>query len=333
MIIREGKARIYAPNVNPKGPGRVEGVFYNRAMVFNRDTTIFILHNLNLKTALDGLAATGVRGIRIALENGVDVTTNDWSPEAVRVIERNAGMNSVDIRITQRNVNSLLAEERFDYADIDPFGSPVPFIDMALLSAKVLGITATDTATLGGRNRRVERRYLSDLSSPQEYVHELGVRNLLGYVGRMAARMDRGIKPILSVWHGHFYRIYVRILKGSGRAKSTLESIGRSAYGGPIWLGELHDFSFLSNSKIPELPMGDKLSKMLEIWREERGFLFYHIPTLASEMKVSTPPMAKIILSLREMGFHASRTQFSQQGIRTDAPLSALRSILGEVHK
>jgi len=334
VIVREGKARINAPSVNPKGPGKVSGVFYNRAMVFNRDTSILLLSNLNLKTALDGLAATGVRGIRMALEVGMDVTINDLDSEAVKLIRENVEMNGVDVRVTQRNVNSIMAEERFDYVDIDPFGTPVPFIDMALLSGRFLGITATDTATLAGRNRRVRRRYLSDLESPQPLVHELGIRNLIGYIARMAARTDRGIKPILSVWQGHFYRVYVRVIKGSTAARRILENVGMSVYGGPIWMGELHDFDFLSKLRVPEIPTEKEMRKAIEIWRKERGFLFHHIPTLSSEMKISTPPLSKIISSLNDMGFYASRTQFSPQGIRTDAPLSVLREILkGEAHK
>ncbi len=334
MIVQEGKARIYVENVNEKGPGRAEGVFYNRAMVFNRDTTIFLLHNLNLRTALDGLAATGVRGIRIALENGMDVTINDINPEAVKLIRRNVELNGVEARVTNRNVNALMAEERFGYVDIDPFGSPVPFVDMALLSAKILGVTATDTATLAGRNRKVETRYLSSLKSPKHLAHELGVRNLLGYLARMAARYDMGIRPILSVWYGHFYRVYIRVLRGSGRAKETMKNLRMSDYGGPVWAAQLHDLSFLKEARVPEIPTKRIMEKYLELWREERGFLFHHIPTIASSLGVSTPSPEKVMETLRDMGYWASRTQFSPEGVRSDAPQEVIEEILmGEAHK
>ena len=64
---------------------------------------------------------------------------------------------------TNKNLNVLLSENRFDYIDIDPFGSPVGFVDSAMRSIKnggVVACTATDTAALCGVYPRVcQRRY------------------------------------------------------------------------------------------------------------------------------------------------------------------------------
>ncbi len=333
MIIEEGKVRIFAPNVNEKGPGKIEGVFYNREMVFNRDSTIFLLYNLNLKSALDGLAATSVRGLRIAKEIGIDVTINDKDAKAVELIKENAKMNDVDVRITNKDVNILMLEEKFDYVDIDPFGTPVPFIDNALRSGKIVGITATDTATLGGRNERVKRRYLADVHSPPYLVHEIGIRVLLGYIGRMAARFDMGIEPLLSIWRGHFYRVYVRVKRGVSKAKLTLDNIGMSKFGGPLWMGEMHNFEFLKDARIPSwLPTKRIMEKYLEIWKGEKFFLFYHIPTISSQVKISTPSPKAVIENLQNTGYEAYPTQFSPQGIRTNAPLDVLKDIIKDAN-
>ncbi len=332
MIVEEGSAKIFAPNVNYKGPGKIEGVFYNREMIFNRDTTIFILFNLNIRRALDGMAATGVRGIRIMKECGIDTVFNDISKEAVEIIKKNLKMNGLEARVENRNINALMSEERFDYIDIDPFGTPVPYIDMALLSARILGITATDTATLAGRNRRVERRYLSTLNSPSHYAHELGVRNLLGYLARMAARFDRGISPILSLWHKHFYRVYIRILPGISRAKESLKNVGYSDFGGPIWIGNIHDFQFLESARIPEgLPTEKTMRKYLALWKGEKFFLFYHLPTLCKKMRISTPSIYKVIEKLRDENYEAYRTHFSLEAVKTNAPRSVVEVILREI--
>ncbi len=334
MIVEEGSARIYAPSVNLKGPGKIEDVFYNREMVFNRDTTIFVLSNLKVRNALDGMAATGIRGIRIVKECGIPVVLNDMNPRAVEIIRKNLELNGIDARVEKRNVNSLMAEEKFDYIDIDPFGTPVLYIDMALLSGKLLGITATDTATLAGRNRRVERRYLSSLHAPSVYAHELGVRNLLGYIARMAARFDRGIMPILSIWHKHFYRVYVKIIPGSSRAKATLQNIGMSEFGGPLWTGELHDFRFLEKARIPEgLPTFRTMEKYVEIWKREKFFLFYHIPTLCRELKMSTPSPTQVIEKLVEEGYEAYRTHFSPEGVRSNAPPDVVKELLKHIKR
>ncbi len=329
MIVEEGKVRILAPNVNLKGPGKIEGVFYNRAMVFNRDTTIFLLYNLKVKNALDALAATGVRGIRIVKELGIETTINDRATRAVEIIKKNLELNDIEARVMNKDANALMAEERYNYVDIDPFGTPVPFIDSAIRSGKIIGITATDTATLGGRNRRIVRRYLANVRASPQFVHEIGIRVLLGYIGRMAVRFDLGIEPIISIWHGHFYRVYLRIKRGVARANATLEKIKNTKFGGPMWVGELHDFSFLNNSKVPDwLPTKRILEKYMALWKNEKFFLFYHIPSIASELKVSTPSPKDIIKKLKELGYDAYPTQFSPQGVRTNASKEILEEIV-----
>ena len=330
MIVKEGKVKIFAPNVNLKGPGKIEGIFYNRAMIINRDSTVFLLYNLNVKSSLDGLAATGIRGLRIKKENEIEeVTINDINKKAVETIIKNAEMNNLDVEITNKNVNSILSEKKYDYVDIDPFGTPVYFIDSSLRSSKILGVTATDTATLGGRNSRVRRRYLADVHSESPISHEIGIRVLLGYVGRMAVRFDLGIKPIFSMWHGHFYRVYIRILKGVAKAKETMKNIGTYKNGGPLWLSDIHDFEFLNNARIPEwIPQKKKLEKYIEIWKNEKFFLFYYIPNIASDLKCSTPSPNRIIEDLRNMGYEAYKTQFSPQGIRTNADRKELERLI-----
>ncbi len=243
MIIAEGKARIYVERVNEKGPGKVEGVFYNREMVFNRDSTIFLLHNIHVRNALDALAATGIRGIRMILEEGVETVINDRDPRAYELIKKNVELNGIQARVENRDANSLMAEERFDYVDIDPFGSPVEFIDIALRSGRIIGVSATDTATLSGSNSRIERRYLAKVSTRGN--HEVGIRVLLGYVARMAVRFDLGIKPIFSFWRKHAYRVYFRVVRGSGAAKRTLANVKTTDIGGPLWIADIHDFEFL----------------------------------------------------------------------------------------
>ncbi len=328
-MIREGAAVFDAPHINEKGPGTIKGVFYNRAMIFNRDTTIFLLHNIKVRTALDALSATGIRGIRIILENHVETTINDINPEAYRTILRNVDLNNVSAEVLNRNANAVMAERRFGYVDIDPFGTPAPFIDMALRSGKILGITATDTATLSGVHERIERRYIATLKVGGN--HELGIRVLLGYMARMAARFDLGISPIFSFWHGHAYRVYVKIRRGAGKAKASVENVKNTDFGGPLWAGPIHDFEFLENAKIPELPTKKLLEKYLKLWKGEKFFMYHEIPSICSELHISQPPMEKIMEALREIGYEAHRTQFSPQGVKTEAPIEKIKKILKDL--
>ena len=85
----------------------------------------------------------------------------------------------------KRNLNSLLSDMRFHYIDIDPFGSPVYFVDSAMRSVYNNGIiacTATDTATLCGVYPNVCRRRYGVKPFHSNVMHETGLRILLGFL-------------------------------------------------------------------------------------------------------------------------------------------------------
>ncbi|MFA5862642.1 MAG: hypothetical protein WDA16_13200, partial [Candidatus Thermoplasmatota archaeon] len=184
----EGKARLLLPPGprDERGPGRKPRVgrtaaqdplpvlpspqvFYNPAMALNRDVSSLTLAARAQEgwTVLDGLAASGVRGLRYALEAGVRIQleSNDWNPVATKLIERNAERNGVDAHVTTRNLAALLHESVWNMVDIDPFGSPAPFLDGATRAVRdrgMLGLTATDATALAGVYPNVcRRRYLA----------------------------------------------------------------------------------------------------------------------------------------------------------------------------
>jgi len=268
------------------------------------------------------------------------VTINDWDEDAYEIIKNNVSLNNVDVEVTNRNANSIMAERKFDYIDIDPYGSPVPFVDIAIQSVRnrgVIGITATDTANLSGSNpKKCLRRYMAH-SSRTCVRHEVGVRILLGYIGRMAAKYDKGILPLLSIYYGHHYRVFIAVFEGAKRADETLENIKivetpDNVVVGPIWVGDLHDKRILERMKIEDYFVSKKLfSKMLEIWKEEKGLFFYELHYLSSIWKINTPPILKVIEELCKEGYYASRTQFSPTGIRTNIPLNEFKKIIEKI--
>ncbi|HDJ83662.1 MAG TPA: tRNA (guanine(10)-N(2))-dimethyltransferase, partial [Desulfurococcaceae archaeon] len=171
--IREGKAELLIPD--PKAYIRSNGtyepawapVFYNPRMVFSRDMTVLFLRYLankgiGISLALDSLSGTGVRGIRFLLEPGnvEKVILNDIDPDAYELINENIRLNDLQERAESycMDANTLhyyLPEVglRAEFVDIDPFGSPIPFIDSAIWVARnksYIAITATDTAALTG---------------------------------------------------------------------------------------------------------------------------------------------------------------------------------------
>ncbi len=344
VCIREGLADILLPSFEPsRGPKKREMVFYNSAMELSRDISVAVLNALAGERwkVLDGLGASGVRGIRFALEVSKDIkiTINDLSSPAIAYIQKNAELNGVDVTISKKNLNALLGEERFDYIDIDPYGTPVPFLSSALQSLRpsgVLGITATDTAVLfGTKPKTCLRRYHSRIVKVPFYK-EVGVRVLLGYIARVAAGYDLAMEPLLSYTTNHYIRVYVRIRKGAKRADTSLTQVQNFEYRaedmwrelspsgryGPLWGGELHDTRLLSKLRTEEhFGAKNRFEKFLLLWKEEVGSspLFYTVDEFAARLKVPPPRLVTLLQMLKDMGEKASRTHFSPKGFHTTA--------------
>ena len=78
---------VYGKKQTRKGPGKKHALpFYNPAMQLNRDISIALLQwyvnqtDQEMITVLDGLAASGIRGIRMAheIDGSLEITCNDW---------------------------------------------------------------------------------------------------------------------------------------------------------------------------------------------------------------------------------------------------------------
>ncbi|RLG86956.1 MAG: tRNA (guanine(10)-N(2))-dimethyltransferase [Thermoprotei archaeon] len=245
VIRREGLARVLVPN--PELYRRSDGsyepawapVFYNPAMVSNRDSTILILNAVGtrFRVVADSLAGTGVRGIRIALEvPAVDkVFINDIDPRAHQLIKMNVELNPdaklrvVATRMDANELHGMLRRigMRPDYVDVDPYGSPAPFTFTALYTVRIggiVGFTATDLAPLGGKYPLKSLRRYHSYVMKTDFGKELAIRNLLGFIARTAGIIDRAVEPLLAYQHRHYIRIFVRVYSG---AKRSLEMFSR----------------------------------------------------------------------------------------------------------
>jgi len=98
----------------------------------------------------DSLAGSGARGIRVANEAArfSTVILKDISSTSIDLAKRSAELNHVTekCKFSRREVCSFLSTreenngERFDAVDVDPFGTPSPFVDCALRSIKDGGL-------------------------------------------------------------------------------------------------------------------------------------------------------------------------------------------------
>ncbi|MBW9140368.1 MAG: tRNA (guanine(26)-N(2))-dimethyltransferase [Candidatus Aramenus sp.] len=357
--ITEGKARLLVPD--PEEYKKEEKydpswapVFYNPRMVFNRDVSVVVVSALSPKSIVDALSATGVRGIRYYLESSKaeEVLFNDKSPNAVELIRRNVEVNGIEnAKVYNRDANSLLYELKVDYVDVDPFGSPAPFVLSSINATKRGGsvaYTATDLSPLEGKARRSCLRKYYVHNQRLSFSKEVGIRALISKVVRDSAVLERTVVPLISFYSDYYYRVFFRVLGGARRADNALEELGyfiecqdcgyhegtrekcvdKCPYCGsknvkvvgPVWLGKLVDEEFLgkvmsSIDKFEYLTNFQLVKELLTSLRDENQFLaYYNLDFLASRHKVNVPPTRGMLECLGE----ATRTHFDKKGIKTN---------------
>ena len=363
-LICEGKTKIYLKNYIKlkKGPAPKEkNTFYNPSMELNRDLSICVLQWLINKSnkkieILDGLAASGIRGLRFAneLKGNFQININDWSDEAYRIIKYNTEkINKNNISISNENIHIILSKNKFDYIDIDPYGSPAVYIDSALRSIRnngILAVTATDTATLCGVYPKVCLRRYNAYTLHGSIMHEVGIRILIGFICRQAGKYDIGINTMLSYSTDHYMRLYLQIIKSVNHSNSSIikTKILRtkdipgfknniSKYVGPLWVGELHnkhaleEIRTISSEKI--LNKKNNIIKLIDIFEDESNapIFFYSTNTIASELKISPPPLKVVFKELSKKGYNVYKTQFDPTGFKTNADYKIIKSIINNI--
>ncbi|MDD1672364.1 MAG: methyltransferase, partial [Methanomicrobiales archaeon] len=213
--IREGNTELDVPLVDETSqfPPITAPIFYNPAMELNRDATILLLSTLKPLNYLDAMGGTGVRGLRAAQECGIPVTINDHNVGAVDLIRRNVTALGLSCEVTWQDVNVMGSSRRFDAVDLDPFGTPAPYLDSLIRSAqRYLFITATDTAPLCGAHLKAGMRRYFSRPMNTEYHAEVALRTLLGFVAREIIKYDRGLEPLFCYTQSHYVRIHLRLI-------------------------------------------------------------------------------------------------------------------------
>jgi len=284
------------PSHMPRGPATKSGEgFLNPAMAPARTRSVMLLtdalenewlvkKNKPIRI-LDALCATGVRARRWRKEapqqNRIRITANDldvnaqiwgreshknhpigdnlvWEKEKDRFSIPQYGIVEDGIRWTNSDARKVMVDAPFQWIDIDPFGSPVKFLDTAIQSISrvgVLEVTATDVAALCGSTRNSAARRYGSVGITDSYMHDDATRILLATIARIAAMHDKSIHPILSLFDGHFVRVSVLLRRSKESASNWKKNVGyrvRSApyhfseapegeYSGPLWTGPIFD--------------------------------------------------------------------------------------------
>ena len=292
------------PTHMPRGPAKRTGPgFLNPAMAPARTRSVLLLadaleHDWLVKPghdvrAFDALCATGVRVRRWRNEipsqhqQRLRVTANDLDRFALDWLERShaaypsaisvdhsleddryerppSGQMHNGIFVMQNDARIALMEAAYQWVDLDPFGSPVNFLDAAIQGLSRTGfleVTATDTAALTGSSASSQHRRYGAKGIVDSYAHDDAVRVLLGLIATTAARHDRSVEPVLALFDGHHVRVSVKVRRSRENASEVLNNIGwriREANGtyrfvqhptpeevqrgsGPLWVGPLWD--------------------------------------------------------------------------------------------
>ena len=359
MRQREGATFFTAASADDsKGPATRQARFYNPAMALDRDLCVLFSEYIageGCQRFLDGLGATGIRGLRIAneVDADIDVIVNEVNPISYEHIKENTILNDVSITVCNEDVRVLLHQHRYDYVDIDPYGSPAPFVHAALnglYRQSYAAFTATDKATLCGVHPKACRRRYDAWPRRGPAMKELGLRILLGYIVRAATGHDYGATPVFAYSYDHYFRVYLCLQSGARRGNESLESIGwvrwedgwhiepydaarGEHWAGPLWTGPLYDPDVVSAMQrmLPDktLACPRETRRLLETIAGEvdAPALYYNTGELCSRHGLTQPPMDDVLGNLRDMGYRAVRTHFSPDAIKTDAPEHAVVAV------
>lgn len=183
---------------------------------------------------LEGLAASGLRSVRFALEvPGLrSVTANDFSSKAAALIARNARHNGVThlLQASERDASMLMYEmrgrkDRYDVIDLDPYGSPSPFLDAAVQAVSeggLLCVTCTDMAVMAGNSGETCYSKYGSVSIKAKYCHEMALRIILHSLDQRAGVYQRYIQPLLCVSVDFYIRVFVRVFTGQAMVKNSV---------------------------------------------------------------------------------------------------------------
>jgi tRNA (guanine26-N2/guanine27-N2)-dimethyltransferase len=236
-------------------------------------------------------------------------------------------LNDLDSKVFHEDVQELVNQRDYDWIDIDPFGTPAPFLESVIKSVKkggILGIAATDTAVLCGAKPSICLKRYGSYSMKKVAAKEVGVRILLAHLQTLAIEFDRSIEPLLSYSEGHHLRVFVRVVEKKNIGLKWLnydmkildeEQLNMA---GPIWVGKIIDSNLIPND------CQGLLGRFFDTLKSEADgpVGLFDINDIARDADIGqTPKKIKIINCLQKEGFFASASVFSPLGIKTNAPL------------
>ncbi|MFX1482278.1 MAG: tRNA (guanine(10)-N(2))-dimethyltransferase [Promethearchaeota archaeon] len=322
----EGRTTFLSADVeyysgDKKQPGTNLPVFYNPRMRLNRDLSVLFLTAYLKRHPIDSmcepLTGSGVRALRYLRECPGEFHAKmfDANPLAVETAQKNVENLGLQERadVMHGDAKVLLLtesrEKRFEYVDVDPFGTPAPYLNAAIqsLSPKggLLAVTATDMPVLCGVYPKVALRRYGGFSIRAPFTHEVAVRLLIGLLYNTAGMNECSMEPLAVLSTDHYIRTWVKVQENRTKANQQSKNLGTIHYckgcmhskrvqasqneriesfehkvtdcrgpvkvAGPLWIGPLF------NAKI--------LRDMLKVFqKEEQGIYHKRVPVILEKM-------------------------------------------------
>jgi len=389
--VSEGKVKVLVPKLEAfkkqpcdYAPSKAP-VFYNPVMELNRDVSVLAFQTYQRLvdreiSICDPLTGSGIRGVRFAAEiHGVEkVVISDINVRSFSLAMHNMHLNKLEDRMSVQHMdaNCLLSyhgapHRRFDIVDIDPFGSPVPYLDSAVRALRnkgLLAVTATDLAPLCGVHAKACIRKYGGKPLRTEYCHELAVRLLASDTAVVAAKQDIGISIVFSHSSDHYIRIYAQIDYGAKKADTSIKSLGyvlhcfncfhrelaevvspqlfekcpecgsKMSWAGPLWLEKIFSSDFceamMQENKRTALRNSRKITKLLSLVKgeAEAPITYFVIDHISDKLSLGVPSVSVMLRNLRDNEFQAVQTHFNSRGIRTNAPALIMQELLKQAN-
>lgn len=349
-----------------------EGVFYNPEMELCRDLSSLCVGSIGGKiSVVDAMCASGVRGIRYRKENAdvKSLSLVDMSSRATELARRNAALNRVRCRVARADAREFLRKHEFDFVEMDPFGSPAPYLHDAAVSFRTkktghVSVTATDMAVLCGAHSAACVKNYGALPLDNEFCHENAVRILAGKVVLTFAPFSLAASPIFTISHRHYVKVIFSVSRGSAMAVEAAKKIGfvsycpkccfrevkrivnrekcphcghQLQYAGPLYTGRLWSGETLKRMQELNVERGyrkrQQIEKLLATMHAEsamRLYGYYDLHVIAKKMGGAIKSIDCALETLRNAGFPSSRTHFCPTAIKTDAPHEKVLELVGK---
>ena len=364
MIFQKNSEKVFEEDIFIQAYGKKISkelkVFYNPVMKLNRDISLLVIANYFEKPIkfCDPMAASGIRELRFIRTIPTkfsELVVGDISKTAIKNIRKNFRANKLPTKkltLQNQDANATISSAYFDFIEIDPFGSPVPFLDSAVQKIKhngVLSVTATDTAALCGTYPRTTLRRYGIKVEKTLWHEELGLRNLIAYCQRQAAKYEKVLTPILSYTNQHYYKVFFKVDQSRTKAVETLKKLqwiqwdkktqevtieeyeSKESFG-KTYTGKLCDKGFIQKllDNIELIEASSELARLLTSLRDELDTIGYYNPhKFCKEYGFECQKkFYQIIEDIKEKGYEISRPHNNRLGIKTNCPAEEFIKIM-----